>query len=78
MREMEPFIDRLAETKGKDAGSMAAAQAKWQEQWKEIGRIIKKNPYALHGSYVSPENRYLKNYSPNPTGESWHDQPTFK
>ena len=41
-------------------------------------RIIKENPYALHGSYVSPDNRYLKNYSPNPTAESWHDQPTFK
>ena len=78
MREMEPFIDRLAETKGKDAGAKAAAEAKWQEQWKEIGRIIKENPYALHGSYVSPDNRYLKNYSPNPTAESWHDQPTFK
>jgi hypothetical protein len=65
IREMEPFIDRMAETKGKDAEAKAAAQAKWEEIFKEIERIKKEYPFAISGSYVSPGNRYLKNYSPD-------------
>ncbi len=64
MQEMVPYIDRMAETKGKDADARAAAQAKWKENWEEIREIIKGHPFALNGSYVSPGNRYLRTYSP--------------
>ncbi len=65
MREMEPFIDRITETEGKDPAAGAAAQAKWEENWKEIGRLIKEYPFALNGSYVSSGNRYLNSYRPD-------------
>lgn len=65
MSEMVPFIERMAETKGTDAATRAAAEAQWEEGWKEIRAIIKEHPFALSGAYVSPGNRYLKGYSPD-------------
>ncbi len=65
MLEMQPFIDRMVETGGKDADANAAAQAKWEENWEEIRQIFKEHPQALIGGYVSPGNRYLKQYSPD-------------
>ncbi|MCX6960188.1 MAG: DUF4838 domain-containing protein, partial [Verrucomicrobia bacterium] len=50
LREMEPLIDRMAETSGKDADARAAAQAKWEETWEKIRGIIKEHPYAISGS----------------------------
>ena len=65
IREMEPFIDRMAETKGKEPEAKAAAQAKWEEIFKEIETIKKEYPFAISRMYVSPGNKYLKTYSPD-------------
>ncbi len=79
LREMEPFIDRMAATKGKDPAAKAAAQAKWDEIWKEIRLIPKQHPFAISGSYVTPGNKYLQKYSPDQTLETLlEDRPGFR
>jgi hypothetical protein len=65
MREMEPLIDRLNETQGKDAEARKAAQARWVATWKELERIKKEHPFAVSAAYVQPGNRYLQNYNPD-------------
>ncbi len=64
MREMEPRIDRVIETKGEDAELKRAAQAQWDAAWAEIKQIMQAQPFAIQGSYVQPGNRYLKQYNP--------------
>jgi hypothetical protein len=79
MLEMQPFIDRMAETGGKDAAAKAAAKAKWEEVWKEITLIKKDYPFAISASYVSPGNKYLQKYSPDQKLEVlMEDKPGFK
>ncbi|MCA1808820.1 MAG: hypothetical protein LC725_05115 [Lentisphaerae bacterium] len=65
MQEMLPFIDRLTETKGQDTEAKAATQAKWEAVWAELKRIMQAQPFAIHGSYVQPGNRYLTKYNPD-------------
>ncbi len=64
LREMEPFIDRMKETGGRDPEARAAAEAKWEAVWADLDRIKKEHPFAINGSYVSPGNRYLRQYNP--------------
>jgi len=79
IREMEPLLDRIAATKDKDPAAKAAAQAKWQEIWKEITQIPKRYPFAISGSYTTPGNNYLKKYSPDQTLETLlEDRPGFR
>jgi hypothetical protein len=76
---MRPFIDRMAETGGKDAAAKAAAQAKWEQVWKEIKLIPKQYPFAISGSYVNPGNKYLQKYCPDQKLEVlMEDRPGFK
>jgi len=79
IREMEPFIDRMAAMKGKDPAAKAAAQAKWDTIWKEIRLIPQHHPFAISGSYVTPGNRYLQKYSPDQKLEMlMEDRPGFR
>lgn len=79
MLEMQPFIDQMAKTGGKDATAKAAAQAKWEEVWKKITLIKKDYPFAVSGSYVSPGDKYLQKYSPDQKLEVlMEDKPGFK
>jgi hypothetical protein len=79
IREMEPFIDRMSATKGKDPAAKAAAQAKWDTIWKEIRLIPQQHTFAISGSYVTPGNRYLQKYSPDQKLEMLlEDRPGFR
>lgn len=79
IRGMEPLIDRIAATKGTDPDAKAAAQAKWEEIWKEIRLIPKQHPFAISGPYTTPGNKYLQKYSPDQTLETLlEDRPGFR
>lgn len=65
MLEMQPLIDRISATKGKDASVKAAAQAKWKANWEELQRIMKQYPFAVSPAYTTPGSRYLQQYNPN-------------
>ncbi len=79
LREMEPFIDRMAAMKGNDPAAKAAAQAKWEAIWKEISLIPKQHPFAISGSYVTPGNKYLQKYNPDQNLEMLlEDRPWFR
>lgn len=64
MVEMEPFIDRLNETKDQDPEASKAANDQWKAAWVELERIKEEHPFAISAAYVTPSNRYLKKYNP--------------
>ncbi|MCA1810021.1 MAG: DUF4838 domain-containing protein, partial [Lentisphaerae bacterium] len=64
LREMDPLIDRMAETRGRDPEARAAAEAKWDETWEVIGAMMRAHPLSIAPFYVQRRWHRLERWSP--------------
>ncbi len=64
MREMDPLMDRLSESRGRDPEARAIADAKWDAAWEQIDAMKREYPLVISPSYIQRNFRRLERFNP--------------